>query len=154
MLLTMPIDPRQRPPRPEPSEDAVAITRSLADPLAFDALYRRHHRVVHRYVARRIGVAAAEDLVGEVFLAAFASRATFDGARSPSAIPWLLGIATRRISRELEVQRRWLRQCTAARAARRRRKQAPAAPIASTRQRGTRVAVAITLATSTTRNRP
>jgi RNA polymerase sigma-70 factor, ECF subfamily len=45
------------------------------------------------YLARRVGVRVADDLAGEVFLAAFAGRKRYNAARG-SARSWLYGIAT------------------------------------------------------------
>src|SRR5215469_17073453 len=56
----------------EPGEDdAALITRSLADPEEFAALFHRHAPVIQRYVTRRIGAHAADDVVAETFLVAF-----------------------------------------------------------------------------------
>lgn len=93
------------------SVDAPAIERSLVDASEFDAIYERHHDVVFRYLVSRLGPANAEDVLGDVFLAAYATRARFDANRCDSALPWLLGIATRRIARHRDMQRRWIAQC-------------------------------------------
>lgn len=53
---------------------------------------------MYGYGAQRLGGQAAEDLVGETFLVAFERRARFDPAYE-DARPWLLGIATKLISR-------------------------------------------------------
>lgn len=115
MTTTTTIDGCIRPGRePGVPADAQAIEQSLRDPSAFDPVFQRHHDVVFRYVASRVGPAVAEDVVGEVFLAAFASRAKFRPEISTSALPWLLGIASRRISRHRDAERRWVAQCHAA----------------------------------------
>ena len=72
--------------------DGEIIERSLTQHARFAELYDRHQRVIYRYVARRIGVIAAEDVASETFLVAFAKRSTFRGGED--ARPWLLGIAT------------------------------------------------------------
>ncbi|MDO3701606.1 RNA polymerase sigma factor [Micromonospora sp. C28SCA-DRY-2] len=74
--------------------DAVIIERSVRDPEAFSAIFDRHAPYIHRYLARRLGVPAADDLVAETFLAAFRGRDRFDTTH-PDARPWLYGIATR-----------------------------------------------------------
>jgi RNA polymerase sigma factor (sigma-70 family) len=56
-------------------------------------LYERHARVVFRYLARRAGPAAAEDLVSEVFVAALSASPRVIEHDSGSALPWLYGIA-------------------------------------------------------------
>lgn len=75
----------------EPS-DGVAITGDFA--LLFD----RHAGAVHRYLARRLGRGAADDLLGQTFLVAYEQRHRFDRARS-DARPWLYGIATNLVHR-------------------------------------------------------
>jgi len=61
-------------------------------PGAFVELFRRHGASVHAYLARRTGRQDADDLLGEVWLRAFRSRATYDH-RCHDARPWLYGIA-------------------------------------------------------------
>ena len=79
-------------------DDAAAIRDSIADPERFTILVRRHAPVIQRYVARRIGAEAAEDVVAETFLVAFRQRAGYaDDGRD--CLPWLYGIATRLVHR-------------------------------------------------------
>jgi RNA polymerase sigma factor (sigma-70 family) len=73
--------------------DADLIRRSLAAGEVFAAVFDRHAPAVHRYLARRAGVMAAEDLLAETFLVAFEGRGRYDTARA-DALPWLYGIAT------------------------------------------------------------
>jgi RNA polymerase sigma factor (sigma-70 family) len=77
----------------DPDSDAAAIRASLEDPGRFGALFDRHATTVFRYLVRRVGVDAAESLLGDVFRVAFERRAIYDCAR-PNARPWLYGIAT------------------------------------------------------------
>ena len=56
-------------------------------------LYERHARAVFRYLARRAGPAAAEDLLSEVFITALSAHARVVAHDSGSALPWLYGIA-------------------------------------------------------------
>lgn len=79
-------------------DDAAVIQRSLSDPEAFTTVFDRHAPVIHRYVARRIGAHAADDVVGETFLAAFRRRERYDRSRS-NALPWLYGIASNLIGK-------------------------------------------------------
>lgn len=67
------------------------LTRSITDPPVFERLVVEHSTALHGYLARRAG-AEADDLLNEVWLAAFASRASFDTARG-TARAWLFGIA-------------------------------------------------------------
>ena len=59
---------------------------------AFALLVRRYQRPVYAYLARRVGPPVAEDLLAEVWIAAFRGRASFD-PRFESARPWLFTIA-------------------------------------------------------------
>ena len=93
--------------------DAVLIGRSTTDPRAFAHLYQRHHDAVFVYLAARVGSAHADDLVAETFLAAFTARHRFRSDLGSGALPWLLGIATRRLGRHRDLERRWLRARTA-----------------------------------------
>jgi RNA polymerase sigma factor (sigma-70 family) len=74
-------------------DDAALIARSLdGDEDAFVEVVRRHEVAVGAYLARRAGRELAEDLLGEVWVAALASRATYDRS-FPDAGPWLFGVA-------------------------------------------------------------
>src|SRR5260370_8978838 len=75
-----------------PDGDANMIKESWAEPERFAAIFDRYFSEVHRYIARRIGPAVADDLAGEVFLTAFAQRRKYDTARG-CARPWLYAIA-------------------------------------------------------------
>ena len=79
-------------------DDAAVIRRSLQEPGHFAVLFRRHAAEIQRYVIRRLGTDAADDVVAETFLAAFRQRAGYDGTRA-DALPWLYGIATHMIGR-------------------------------------------------------
>jgi RNA polymerase sigma factor (sigma-70 family) len=93
--------------------DADVIAASLADPDAFAALFDRHSPHIHRYLARRLGRQAADDLVAETFLAAFRRRGGYDLDR-PDALPWLYGIATNLISGHRRAEQREYRLRTIA----------------------------------------
>ncbi|MBC6459538.1 RNA polymerase sigma factor [Actinomadura sp. HBU206391] len=74
-------------------DDAELIARSLdGDGDAFVEVVRRHEAAVGAYLARRVGRELAEDLLGEVWVAALGSRATYDRS-FPDAGPWLFGVA-------------------------------------------------------------
>lgn len=74
-------------------DDAELIARSLnGDEDAFVEVVRRHEAAVGAYLARRAGRELAEDLLGEVWVAALASRAAYDRS-FPDARPWLFGVA-------------------------------------------------------------
>lgn len=78
--------------------DAAEIELSLRQPERFAAIFDRYAGQIHRYVARRIGSAAADDIVADVFLTAFRRRSHYDTGQV-TARPWLYGIATNLISR-------------------------------------------------------
>ncbi|MEV6008022.1 sigma-70 family RNA polymerase sigma factor [Streptomyces sp. NPDC051976] len=71
--------------------DDAALADSADDPAAFTPLVPRHSAALHGYLARR-APAAADDLLAEVWLRAFAGRAGFDPARG-TARAWLFGVA-------------------------------------------------------------
>jgi RNA polymerase sigma factor (sigma-70 family) len=73
--------------------DGLTIAESLRRPESFAAIFDRHFRAVHRYLARRVGGERAEDLAASTFVVAFERRHSFR-AEATTARPWLLGIAT------------------------------------------------------------
>ncbi|MCC2316056.1 RNA polymerase sigma factor [Cellulomonas xiejunii] len=75
----------------EPTDDEL-LARSVLRPQVLGALYERHAPAVFRFLARRVGAAAAEELVGDVFVAALESRVRYRPHQSGSALPWLYGI--------------------------------------------------------------
>lgn len=89
-------------------DDASVIARSLHEPEAFAEVFRRHAPDITRYVTRRLGEDAADDVAAETFLAAFRQRNSYDLAR-PNARPWLYGIATNLMSRHVRAEVRQLR---------------------------------------------
>jgi len=88
--------------------DAAVIGRSRHEPEVFEILFRTHAHDIQRYVVRRIGADAAEDLVAETFLLAFKQRDRYDMSR-PDARPWLYGIATNLIGRHRRAEIRHYR---------------------------------------------
>jgi RNA polymerase sigma factor (sigma-70 family) len=73
-------------------DDAQLIARSVDDGRAFEMLFDRHYRRIHRFCSARAGVDAADDLASETFVIAFRRRADYDAAHL-DASPWLYGIA-------------------------------------------------------------
>jgi RNA polymerase sigma-70 factor, ECF subfamily len=61
-------------------------------PDAFVEVVRRHEVAVYKFLARRAGRDAADDLLGEVWVRAFGGRHTFRPEHA-DALPWLYGIA-------------------------------------------------------------
>jgi len=86
--------------------DGATIARSLADPVAFGAIFDRHYSAVYRYLARR-APRHADDLASSTFVVAFERRRTFR-VKSASARPWLLGIATNLLHERARRERREL----------------------------------------------
>jgi DNA-directed RNA polymerase specialized sigma24 family protein len=88
--------------------DAAVIQLSRAEPERFELLFRRHAPRIQRYVIRRLGADAADDIVAETFLLAFRQRTAYDLARE-DALPWLYGIATHLVGRHRRAELRLYR---------------------------------------------
>lgn len=89
------------------STDSEIIERSIEEPEAFSGIFERHVRPVGGYIRRRIGADAVDDALSETFLVAFRRRGSFDLGVG-SALPWLLGIATRIVKRHrADEARQW-----------------------------------------------
>ena len=69
---------RASPAGGDSEDDAAIIWRSRDEPEHFVVLFRRYAPEVQRYVRRRIGADAADDVVAETFLAAFGQRDGYD----------------------------------------------------------------------------
>jgi RNA polymerase sigma factor (sigma-70 family) len=91
-----------------PRTDADLIALSRHEPEHFTELFRRHAPYIQRYVARRLGPDAADDIVAETFLLAFRQRDRYDQDR-PDARPWLYGISTNLIGRHRRAEIRQYR---------------------------------------------
>src|SRR5258708_4283067 len=89
-------------------DDATVIRPSLSDPERFAFLVHRHAAAITRYVTRRLGADAAEDVAAETFLVAFRQRASY-AADGRDCRPWLYGIATRLCHRHWRSETRQLR---------------------------------------------
>jgi RNA polymerase sigma-70 factor (ECF subfamily) len=87
--------------------DAELLELSGDAPAMFAGLYERHRLAVRRYVTRRVGDGAGDDLAAEVFIRAFRVRERFR-AEHESALPWLLGIANHVIADHRRIERRRL----------------------------------------------
>ena len=87
------------------STDDELLARSVLRPQSFGLLYERHAAAVFRFIARRAGPAAAEDLVGDVFVAALEARVRYRSHDSGSALPWLYGISANVVRAHLRQQR-------------------------------------------------
>jgi len=85
--------------------DSAAVADSLVCPERFARIFDRHYGAVHRYLARRVLRAQADDLASMTFVVAFERRESFR-PQSTSALPWLLGIATNLLHERHRVERR------------------------------------------------
>ena len=92
-------------------DDAAVIQLSRREPEQFTLLFRRHAPHIQRYVTRRLGADAADDIVAETFLLAFRQRERYDQSRA-DARPWLYGIATNLIGRHRRAEVRQYRALT------------------------------------------
>ena len=72
--------------------DRKQATGAIAVPEDFETVFREHFAPVHRFIARRVGQAVAEDLAAEVFATAYRRRAAYQPERG-SLRSWLYGIA-------------------------------------------------------------
>lgn len=88
--------------------DAGVIAASLDDGARFGEIFDRHFAEIDRYLARRVGLALADEIAAEVFVIAFRSRGRYDPAAS-DARPWLFGIAANLARRYWRTERRRLR---------------------------------------------
>jgi RNA polymerase sigma-70 factor (ECF subfamily) len=91
----------------EPSDGEI-IAASADDGALFGVVFDRHFPRIHRYLARRVGSALADELAAETFVAAFRVRQKFDLAAT-DARPWLFGIAANLVRRHWRAERRQLR---------------------------------------------
>ncbi|MET0132917.1 MAG: sigma-70 family RNA polymerase sigma factor [Kibdelosporangium sp.] len=82
-------------PAPPHAPDDVGAQR---EDETFEAVFDRHFRDVHGYVARRLGRDVADDVASETFLTAFRLSGRFDKSRG-DRLAWLYGIATNLIRR-------------------------------------------------------
>jgi RNA polymerase sigma factor (sigma-70 family) len=79
------------------ASDAELIGMSLAgDTEAFMEVICRHQVAIGAYLERRVGREAAEDLLGDVWAAAFQYRRTYDPSFE-GALPWLYTMALNRL---------------------------------------------------------
>lgn len=93
--------------------DSAIIHDSLAEPGRFAEVYDRHARTLYRYLAARLGVDAAHDVLSESFMVAFEVRHRFD-LTYDDARPWLFGIANRLVRKHRRLEAQHLRSSIAA----------------------------------------
>jgi RNA polymerase sigma factor (sigma-70 family) len=93
---------------PVAADDAAVIEASRAEPDRFAALFDRHAPHIQRYLARRVGRQAADDLLAETFLVAWGKRESYNPSYR-DARPWLYGIATNLIGQHRREEMRQFR---------------------------------------------
>jgi RNA polymerase sigma factor (sigma-70 family) len=74
---------------------------------SFEAVFEADFASLHRYLARRVGAAAADELAAETLAAAFRNWDRLDPARPVR--PWLYGIAANLMRHHWRKERRMLR---------------------------------------------
>jgi len=89
----------------DPRSDGELLAGLPRRPELMGVLYERHAPVVFRYLARRAGPLAAEDLLSEVFIAALSASSRVVAHDSGSALPWLYGIGLNVLRRHFRQQR-------------------------------------------------
>lgn len=75
--------------------------------LSFEAAFEAEFAPLYRYLRRRVGSDAAEDLASATFATAYANWERFDPARPVR--PWLYGIAANLVRHHWRAERRMLR---------------------------------------------
>lgn len=89
--------------------DEEVVGAALRDPARFDELYRRYADRIFRYALARTGSASvADDVVGDVMVAAIETLQRFDRRRG-SFSSWIFTIASRRVADHFRSQQRWRR---------------------------------------------
>jgi RNA polymerase sigma factor (sigma-70 family) len=76
-----------------PADELLAAAAARGDAAAFEALVRRHERVVRGFLTRLAGTGRADDLAQETFLTAWTKAAGFTGVGRYRG--WLLRVAWR-----------------------------------------------------------
>ena len=89
------------------ADDGAVIRESLATPQRFGEIFERHYDAIYAFLARRLGADLGGELAAETFTRAFALRRRF--RTSPSARPWLFGIATNLLRHHHRTEARRLR---------------------------------------------
>jgi RNA polymerase sigma factor (sigma-70 family) len=88
----------------DPRSDGELLAGLPRQPELMGVLYERHAPAVFRYLARRAGPPAAEDLLSEVFIAALSVSSRVAAHDSGSALPWLYGIGLNVLHRHFRQQ--------------------------------------------------
>ena len=89
------------------SADAAALSASRRDAERFTEIFDGHFGPIHRFLYRRVGRDAADELAAETFAVAFRRRHSYDPAKA-GVRPWLFGIATNLVRHHVRGERRRL----------------------------------------------
>lgn len=81
-------------------DDRKAVVASCREPGRFAVVFEHHHRAIWQYLARTTSSEVADELAGDVFVAAFAQRQRYDPQKG-SVRAWLYGIATNLVRTQL-----------------------------------------------------
>jgi RNA polymerase sigma factor (sigma-70 family) len=87
-------------------EPKHAYRETLSVSVSFAESFRAEFPALHRYLRRRVGAAAADDLASETFAIAYARWESFDQSRPLR--PWLYGIASNLARHQWRSERRKL----------------------------------------------
>ena len=101
--------PRRQPPltEPERTDEELVDSARQGDEEAFAAFVRRHTATVHRWMARAVGEADADDMTQDVFLKAYRGLPRFRGEAPPRA--WLASIADNAVKNRYRSRSRFRR---------------------------------------------
>jgi RNA polymerase sigma factor (sigma-70 family) len=77
------------------------------DRARFTSIFEENFVIIHRFVARRVGTALADDLAAETFAIAYRRRSSFDGGRG-TVRSWLYGIANNLIRNQWRAEQHLL----------------------------------------------
>jgi RNA polymerase sigma factor (sigma-70 family) len=93
----------------EPTDQELLAATAAGDGEAFATFWRRHTPAVMAFAIHRCASSEdVADLVADTFLAAFRAAGRYR-AETPTAVPWLMGIATRVVSNQRRTLARRLR---------------------------------------------
>jgi RNA polymerase sigma-70 factor, ECF subfamily len=90
-----------------PGVEPLRGERETVGVASFEEVFAAEFRLLYRYLRRRVGEAAAEDLAEATFAAAFANWERLDPERPVR--PWLYGIAANLLRHQWRDERRMLR---------------------------------------------
>lgn len=87
--------------------DVPVPAHARAEPFLFERAFEENFRLIHRFLARRVGRDLADELAADTFAIAYRRWASFESSRGPVR-PWLFGIATVLLRRHWQRERQLL----------------------------------------------